>query len=124
MAVDLEPTKQQFRSDGRQMATVRCAVKVMNDNCPMPSSRYLIYVAMICRLTSCRLGILERAAGSAQWESEHTRVVAAVQGPFTLGGRREDPKKAVVEVIFQSCNGLGGAHLGVWLASHYAICSD
>jgi ribonuclease PH len=57
---------------------------------------------------TCRLGVLSRASGSAQMEVEHTMVLAAVHGPLIVGGRREQPSSATIEVIFRPFNGRSG----------------
>jgi ribonuclease PH len=61
-----------------------------------------------CRSTACRLGILTRADGSAEWEQEQTVVLAAVHGPIVAGGWRESPTEATVEVHFKPFNGKSG----------------
>lgn len=69
------------------------------------------------RGTSCRLGALARADGSAQWEQEQTIVLAAVHGPLVAGGHREHPSEAVVDVHYRPFNGKSGARhrsCGAW----------
>ena len=63
------------------------------------------------RAMTCRLGLLSRASGSAEIEAEHTVVLAAVHGPFVVGGRREKPSSATLEVIFRPFNGRSGAYM-------------
>lgn len=60
------------------------------------------------RASSCWLGVLERADGSAQLEVENTKVITAVHGPLVAGGRREHPEQAIVEVILKPCSGVAG----------------
>mmetsp|Transcript_43622 Transcript_43622/g.111513 ORF Transcript_43622/g.111513 Transcript_43622/m.111513 type:complete len:239 (-) Transcript_43622:333-1049(-) len=51
---------------------------------------------------------LSRADGSASWRQEGTEVLAAVFGPTEAPGRREDPERLVVEVLFRPRAGLVG----------------
>lgn len=61
-----------------------------------------------CRAATCRMRVLTRASGSAQLDVEGTSVVAAVHGPLVVGGRRERPSHAVIEVILKPVNGRSG----------------
>lgn len=65
------------------------------------------------RALSCWLGVLERADGSAQLDVENTKVITAVHGPLVVGGKREHPERAVVEVIFKPCSGIAGVPLSL-----------
>lgn len=60
------------------------------------------------RAMTCRLGVLGRADGSAQWEQDQTVIVAAVHGPLVVGGNRENASEAVIEVIFKPFSGVPG----------------
>ena len=51
---------------------------------------------------------MERADGSAQVDVENTKVITAVHGPLVVGGKREHPERAVVEVIVKPCSGIAG----------------
>ena len=55
----------------------------------------------ICRALRYEKKIIQRADGSAQWEQGGTKVLAAVYGPVSTLARKEDPEKAVIEVIFK-----------------------
>lgn len=54
----------------------------------------------------CERGLLQRADGSARWSQDKTSVLAAVYGPRSTFGRKEDSERAVVEVIFKPHAGL------------------
>ena len=49
---------------------------------------------------------MQRADGSAKWSQDKTIVLAAVYGPRSTLGRKEDPEQTVVEVIFKPKSGL------------------
>ncbi|DBA99800.1 hypothetical protein WJX82_010461 [Trebouxia sp. C0006] len=53
------------------------------------------------RTLLCERGLLQRADGSARWSQDKTSVLAAVYGPRTTLGRKEDSEQAVVEVTFK-----------------------
>ena len=57
----------------------------------------------------CERGPLQRADGSARWGQGGTAVLAAVHGPRGTASRKEDPERAVVEVVFRPRSGLAGA---------------
>ena len=57
----------------------------------------------------CERGPLQRADGSARWGQGGTAVLAAVYGPRGTAARKEDPERAVVEVVFRPRCGLAGA---------------
>jgi ribonuclease PH len=57
----------------------------------------------------CERGPLQRADGSARWAQGGSAVLAAVHGPRATAQRKEDPERAVVEVVFRPCSGLAGA---------------
>lgn len=61
---------------------------------------------MRCRTLLCERGLLQRADGSARWSQDKTSVLAAVYGPCSTFGRKEDSEKAVVEVFFKPHAGL------------------
>jgi len=60
----------------------------------------------LCRTLLCERGLLQRADGSARWSQDKTSVLAAVYGPRTTLGRKEDSEQAVVEVIFKPKSGM------------------
>ena len=60
------------------------------------------------RSLHCERGSLARADGSAHWTQESTSVIAAVYGPRETLARKEDPEKAMVEVVLQPKSGLSG----------------
>jgi len=57
----------------------------------------------------CERGPLQRADGSARWAQGSSAVLAAVHGPRATAQRKEDPERAVVEVVFRPRSGLAGA---------------
>ncbi len=57
----------------------------------------------------CERGPLQRADGSARWAQGGSAVLAAVYGPRATAQRKEDPERAVVEVVFRPRSGLAGA---------------
>jgi len=59
-----------------------------------------------CRTLLCERGLLQRADGSARWSQDKTSVLAAVYGPRTTLGRKEDSEQAVVEVVFKPKSGM------------------
>ena len=81
--------------------------------------------AVSCRTLLCERGLLQRADGSARWCQDKTCVVAAIYGPRTTLGRKEDPEQAVVEVVFKPKSGVyrynaPGSSLGLhctWLSN-------
>ncbi|KAH7445218.1 hypothetical protein KP509_02G113000 [Ceratopteris richardii] len=56
----------------------------------------------------CARGLLHRADGSARWSQDNTIVIAAVYGPKAISGRRENPARAVLEVIWKPKMGMAG----------------
>lgn len=60
----------------------------------------------VCRTLLCERGLLKRADGSARWCQDKTCVLAAIYGPRTTLGRKEDPEQAVVEVVFKPKSGV------------------
>lgn len=54
----------------------------------------------------CERSLLQRADGSAKWAQEGSAVLAAVHGPVAAGPRKENPERAMVEVIFKPRTGL------------------
>lgn len=58
------------------------------------------------RTLLCERGLLQRADGSARWSQDKTSVIAAVYGPRTTLGRKEDSEQAVVEVVFKPKSGM------------------
>lgn len=56
----------------------------------------------------CTRGLLERAHGSARWSQDGTIVLAAVYGPKSVGNKRENPERAMIEVIWKSRSGQAG----------------
>lgn len=60
----------------------------------------------LCRTLLCERSLLQRADGSARWSQDKTSVLAAVYGPRTTLGRKEDSEQAVVEVVFKPKSGM------------------
>lgn len=58
------------------------------------------------RTLLCERGLLQRADGSARWCQDKTCVLAAIYGPRSTLGRKEDPEQAVVEVVFKPKSGV------------------
>eukprot|EP00250_Pteridium_aquilinum_P016975 c23389_g1_i1 orf=115-849(+) len=56
----------------------------------------------------CARGLLQRADGSARWSQENTIVLAAVYGPKAISGWRENPERAILEVLWKPKTGLAG----------------
>ncbi|CAM6115311.1 unnamed protein product [Calypogeia fissa] len=56
----------------------------------------------------CTRRLLERAHGSARWAQDNTTVVAAVYGPKSVGGWKENPERATIEVIWKTKSGQAG----------------
>eukprot|EP00897_Mesotaenium_endlicherianum_P002638 jgi/Mesen1/2401/ME000157S01541 len=57
----------------------------------------------------CTRGLLNRADGSARWAQGLTNVIAAVYGPHAVGGWRELPDRAYLEVILKPRSGQAGS---------------
>ncbi|KAJ7543930.1 hypothetical protein O6H91_09G058800 [Diphasiastrum complanatum] len=64
--------------------------------------------AIQLRPLACTRGLLNRAHGSARWSQENTCVLAAVYGPKSISGRRENPERATIEVIWKPKSGMTG----------------
>ena len=64
------------------------------------------HLAEECRTLLCERGLLQRADGSARWSQDKTSVIAAVYGPRSTFGRKEDSEQAIVEVFFKPNAGL------------------
>ncbi|KAK9840941.1 hypothetical protein WJX81_001421 [Elliptochloris bilobata] len=60
------------------------------------------------RSMQCERGPLQRADGSARWCQGGSVVLAAVHGPRGTASRKEDPERAVVEIVFRPRSGLAG----------------
>jgi exosome complex component RRP46 len=56
----------------------------------------------------CTRSLLSRADGSAQWSQENSTVLAAVYGPKSVTGKKENPEYASLEVIWKPKSGLSG----------------
>lgn len=56
----------------------------------------------------CSRGLLHRADGSARWSQENTAVLAAVYGPKAISGWRENPERAILEVLWKPKTGIAG----------------
>ena len=64
-----------------------------------------------CRGVQCERGPLQRADGSARWAQGCSVVLAAVHGPRATAQRKEDPERAVIEVVCRPRTGLAGVRL-------------
>uniref|UniRef100_A0A7S0QYE2 Exoribonuclease phosphorolytic domain-containing protein n=1 Tax=Pyramimonas obovata TaxID=1411642 RepID=A0A7S0QYE2_9CHLO len=60
------------------------------------------------RTLACERGLLNRADGSARWSQDSSSVLAAVYGPKSVPGYKEDPEKAKIEVLFKPKTDLPG----------------
>lgn len=56
----------------------------------------------------CSRALLHRADGSARWSQENTIVIAAVYGPRTVSGKRENAERAILEVTWKPKTGIAG----------------
>eukprot|EP00243_Klebsormidium_subtile_P004092 TRINITY_DN17870_c0_g1_i1.p1 TRINITY_DN17870_c0_g1~~TRINITY_DN17870_c0_g1_i1.p1 ORF type:complete len:248 (+),score=28.67 TRINITY_DN17870_c0_g1_i1:295-1038(+) len=56
----------------------------------------------------CDRGLLHRADGSAKWSQDGTSVLVGVYGPKNMPPKREDPEKAVLEVLWKPKSGIQG----------------
>ena len=92
------------RSDGRSNLHVRSVVILTPWVSHVPKPKTLI--SPLCRSLLCERGLLQRADGSAKWCQDKTCVLAAIYGPRTTLGRKEDPEQAVVEVVFKPKSGV------------------
>ncbi|KAL2635037.1 hypothetical protein R1flu_006516 [Riccia fluitans] len=60
------------------------------------------------RPTLCSRSLLERAHGSARWQQDNTIIMAAVYGPKPVSGKKEDPERATLEVLWKTKSGIAG----------------
>lgn len=92
------------RADGRTLLQIRfghlCKL------CPAVVKQSFCDHQVSCRTLLCERGLLQRADGSARWSQDKTSVLAAVYGPRTTLGRKEDSEQAVVEVVFKPKSGM------------------
>lgn len=63
----------------------------------------------------CEQGVLQRADGSARWTQGGTVVLCSVFGPRMTLSRKEDPERAVVQVVWRprACEN-GARGVGGW----------
>lgn len=66
-------------------------------------------LALQARPSLCKSAVLLNADGSSRWAAEGTAVLAAVYGPRAVPSRREQPGRAVLEVVVAPAAGLRGA---------------
>ncbi|KAK3235725.1 hypothetical protein CYMTET_54092 [Cymbomonas tetramitiformis] len=60
------------------------------------------------RQLACERNLLNRADGSARWSQGQSCVLAAVYGPRSTVGRKENPEQANIEVVFKPKIGFAG----------------
>lgn len=60
------------------------------------------------RALACERGLLSRADGSARWTQDTTVVLAAVYGPRSVPGYKEEAEKCSVEVVFKPRSDMPG----------------
>ena len=92
------------RADGRSNLQIRFVSTVSSGSAIYHKEMALIL--FICRTLLCERGLLQRADGSARWCQDKTCVLAAIYGPRTTLGRKENPEQAVVEVFFKPKSGV------------------
>lgn len=92
------------RADGRSNLQIRFVTTVSSGSAICHKATALNW--FICRTLLCERGLLQRADGSARWCQDKTCVLAAVYGPRTTLGRKEDPESAIVEVVFKPKSGV------------------
>ena len=111
-----------FRLDGRHHTGIRYSLPTLTFavllGCAQAAA---VIIPSVFRASSCWLGILERATGSAQLELEGTKVITAVHGPLVVGGRREHPARATIEVVFKPCSGIAGVPFTCAHAFHFLV---